>query len=310
LTRGFRTDGEIAREPLVRSLTLSLKSLALKKLPASTLQVLRDWAWTLRGQSQGPTKPIDLSLLRLLRETSLSALRDAHFLEEKLLPQLGLNDEGLAQLPEELFPFCGRGLRIWQYPNQFGPYLALLGRLGLRSYLEIGVRHGGTFVCTVEYLSRFQLLRSAVAVDLNPCASFMKYAKRNPLCRFLQTDSHAPAFREFFERGESFDLALIDGDHSEAGCWEDFTLVREKASVLAFHDIANDAVPGVGAVWRKVQQTCGDDYEFFEFTAQYPSVAARTGQRFLGIGVAVPKRLAAQAAERPEFGVWRDDAVD
>ena len=292
----------------MRSFTLGLKSLALKKLPASTLQVLREWAWWLRGQRQGPTKPIDLALLRLLRETPLTTLADAHFLEEKLLPQLGLNDEGLAQLPEELFPFCGRGLRIWQYPNQFGPYLALLGRLGLRSYLEIGVRHGGTFVCTVEYLSRFQPLRAAVAVDLGPCASFMDYARTNPACRFLQMDSHAPAFRDFLERDEPFDLALIDGDHSEAGCWEDFVLVRGRAGVIAFHDIVSDAVPGVGAVWRKVQQTCAKEYEFFEFTAQYPSVAQRTGQRFLGIGVAVPKRLAAQAASRTDFGVWRGDA--
>jgi hypothetical protein len=294
----------------VRSLTFSLKSLALKKLPASTLQTLREWAWRWQGERQGPTKRIDLKRLRLLRETPLTTLANAQFLEEKLLRRLGLNDEGLAQLPDELFPYCGRGLRIWQYPNQFGPYLALLGRLNLRSYLEIGVRHGGTFVCTVEYLSRFQLLRAAVAVDLVPCASFMDYAKTNPACRFLQTDSHAPAFREFLERGEPFDLALIDGDHSEAGCWDDFTLVREKAGVLAFHDIASDAVPGVGAVWRKVQQTCANEYEFFEFTAQYPSVAARTGQRFLGIGVAVPKRLAAQAASPPDFGIWRGDAAD
>jgi hypothetical protein len=294
----------------VRSLTLGLKTLALKTLPSSALQILREWAWSLRGQQEGPTKPIDLGLLRLLRETSLSALTDEHFLEEKLLPQLGLNDEGLAQLPDELFPFCGRGLRIWQYPSQFGPYLALLGRLALRSYLEIGVRHGGTFVCTVEYLSRFQLLRAAVAVDLGPCASFQRYAKTNPACRFLQMDSHGAAFREFLERGEPFDLVLIDGDHSEAGCWEDFALVRGKAGVIAFHDIVSDAVPGVGAVWRKVQQTCAKEYEFFEFTAQYPSVARRTSQRFLGIGVAVPKRLAAQAAARPDFGVWRGDAAN
>jgi hypothetical protein len=109
-------------------------------------------------------------------------------------------------------------------------------------------------------------------------------------------DSHAPDFREFLAHAEPFDLALIDGDHSEAGCWEDFALVRGKAGVLAFHDIVSDAVPGVGAVWRKIRTTCAAEYDFFEFTAQYPSVECRTGQRFFGIGVAVSKRVAARVA--------------
>jgi precorrin-6B methylase 2 len=54
----------------------------------------------------------------------------------------------------------------WQYPNQFSKYLAELAAHPVDRYLEIGVRHGGTFVITVEYLSRFHPVREAIAVDL------------------------------------------------------------------------------------------------------------------------------------------------
>jgi hypothetical protein len=152
-------------------------------------------------------------------------------------------------------------------------------------------------------LSRFQLLRAAVAWTLGPCASFQRIREdKSAVPLSANGQPRGRPFANSSSAASPFDLALIDGDHSEAGCWEDFPLVRGKASVLAFHDIVSDAVPGVGAVWRKVQQTCANEYDFFEFTAQYPSVARRTGQRFLGIGVAVPKRLAAQAAERLILG--------
>jgi hypothetical protein len=278
----------------MKSISLALKSLAVKTLPAPGLQLLRNLAWRLKGQRQGRTLPMELVCVQPLREATQDALRDATFIENELLPRLGLNDEGLIQIPDELHPVCGRGLRIWQYPNQFAPYLAFLAGLNLRSYLEIGVRHGGTFVCTVEYLSRFHQLTKAVAMDLGACPSLEEYARTKPECRFIQMDSHSQEFREFLGNHALFDLALIDGDHSEDGCWQDFVVVREKASVLAFHDIVSDAVPGVGAVWRKLRASSSDEYEFFEFTEQYASVHKRTGQRFLGIGVAVPRNRAAR----------------
>lgn len=276
----------------MKSVSLTLKSFAVTRLPAPAVELLRNVAWRLKGQQQGPTTRLDFSTIGALRSATDEELRDPVFLEKSLLPRLGLNDEGLVQTPDELHPVCGRGIRIWQYPSQFAPYIAFLGGLGIRSYLEIGVRHGGTFICTVEYLSRFQKLTAAVAMDLGACPSLEEYGRSNPLCRFVQVDSHSRQFLDFMGAHEKFDLALIDGDHSEEGCWQDFLNVREKASVLAFHDIVSDAVPGVPAVWKRVQASYSTEYEFFEFTAQYASVQKRTGQKFLGIGVAVPRHWA------------------
>src|SRR3954470_7475739 len=99
------------------------------------------------------TKEIDLDAAAVFAEADLEALRSPRRLEE-LLPRLGLNDDVPAWMPSELQPFLGKGLRVWQYPNQFGPYLASLAGLHIRSYLEIGVQHGGSFAATLTFLHR------------------------------------------------------------------------------------------------------------------------------------------------------------
>ena len=271
------------------SLPVRCKAFAVKVLPPAWRHALRSFLWSALKVRVGPSKAIDLSRTEQIRTAEFASLSSAEYLEKELLPALGLNDEGFEQIPAELYPFCGRGLRCWQYPCQFSHYLVLLSRLGIRSYLEIGVRHGGTFVTTVEYLSRFTPIERAVAVDLEDCPALLRYAGTQPGVRFLQMDSRSPEFASFVQREGNFDAVLIDGDHTEEGCWQDFELLRDRAAVLAFHDIVSDVVPGVGAVWNRVRREAADVYEFFEFTAQYASLEARTGKQFLGIGVAIRK---------------------
>ena len=114
-------------------------------------------------------EPINLSRVALIRERTLAELASPARVEALLL-ELGLNGEGLSELPPELHAHCG-GLRIWQYPTQFGRYLVQLSRLGVRSYLEIGIRHGGSFVATAEYLERFR-------PSISPSASTSSIARR------------------------------------------------------------------------------------------------------------------------------------
>ncbi len=266
-----------------------LKSAAIRFLPPGFRRWVRGLMWSHFHMRQGSTRPLDLSRLEQIRAASQADLGDAAFLERTLIPGVGLNDEGFEQIPSELHRYCGQGLRCWQYPSQLAGYLALLARLRVRSYLEIGVRHGGTFVLTVEYLRRFQPVDRAVAVDLGNSASLGEYAAANDGVQFLQADSHSEEFRAFIGAQPAFDLALIDGDHTAEGCWQDFELIRDKIAIVAFHDIVSDVVPGVGEVWQRVRAECADRYDFHEFTAQYESLHRRTGKRFLGLGVAVPK---------------------
>ena len=111
-------------------------------------------------------EPIDTSRVELLDQVSEEDLRDAGRLEREVLPRLGLNADLTELLPPALQPYLDQGLRYSQYPNQFGPYLACLARYPVRSYMEVGVQHGGTFLITTAYLSRLHALDRAVAVDM------------------------------------------------------------------------------------------------------------------------------------------------
>src|SRR5262245_61592944 len=104
---------------------------------------------TLRGLRPAA---IDLECLSLIRQKPPEYFTRADNLEALLL-ELGLNDEGMDEFPPALHPYCGRGLRIWQYPSQFSKYLAHLCGLQIRSYVELGIRHGGSFATTVEVLN-------------------------------------------------------------------------------------------------------------------------------------------------------------
>jgi hypothetical protein len=259
----------------------------ITRLPEGLRRAVRrripGWAWYRwqRATSYLQAPPDPAPLARIASEPA-ERLRDADFLTAELLPGLGLTSHGAPTLfPAHLQPYVGTGVQSIQYPNQFGPYLAALCRARVESYLEVGVEHGGTFAITVEVLRRFGL-RRAVAVDLGPTPLLMGRWSR-PEAEFVAVDSHSGAFRRLLAARGPFDLALIDGDHSEAGVRRDFEAVRGHARILAFHDIVQDGFPGVGTVWREVRRDHADEYRFEEFTAQYPELP---GTR-LGIGLAV-----------------------
>lgn len=234
-------------------------------------------------------KTVDLGQLENIRQKNTDYLAQATLLENDLLPQLGLNNELLYQMPEELYPFTGKGLLYWQYPNQFSQYLVLLSGLKISSYLEIGVRHGGTFLITVEYLQKFYPLQKAVGVDVGYAPSVVIYAKQNPACQFFQADTQTERFTDRLKKEGNFDLVLIDGNHEERECRNDFLAVKERAGIIVLHDIVSVICPGVQKLWQQIKAQ-PEEFSFFEFTQQYDSVLKRTGENFFGIGVAIKKQ--------------------
>ena len=188
-----------------------------------------------------------------------------------------------------LHSYCGKGLLSWQYPIQFGKYLIQLSKFKINSYLEIGTRYGGTFVITVEYLNKFHPLKEAIGVDINYYPSLILYKKRNPRIKFIKMDSQSTHFKQFIETHEQFDLVLIDGSHEESACRNDYESVKEKAKIIVFHDIIDNGLFGVSKVWNEIKRTQADIYTFYEFIDQYESIVEKTGQEYLGIGMAVKK---------------------
>ena len=225
--------------------------------------------------------PIDLSRVALLRDATLDQLANPAELE-RLLPEIGLNDEAIAEFPAELRARCGHGLRIWQYPAQFSKYLVQLSRLQVRSYLEIGIRHGGSFVATAEYLERFHPLEFAIGVDIIPCPSMATYQVQNPKADFWCINARAPEFVARLDRIGPIDLVFIDSHHEEEQCRAEIEMLAGRARMLAFHDIVNVGCPGIGRVWDDLKRS--PSYTTFEYADQYGDLGP-----FMGIGLAVKK---------------------
>lgn len=229
--------------------------------------------------------PIELERIALIREAPIDALSHPAVLEALLL-ELGLNDEALSEFPSELHPRCGQGLRVWQYPAQFSKYLVQLSQLNVRSYLEIGIRHGGSFVATAEYLERFHPLEVAVGVDVIPCPSMETYRALNAKATFWCINTKAPGFAERLDELGPIDLVFIDSHHEEDQCRAELGVLAERANMFAFHDIANVGCPGVARVWQEVKRS--SSYTCFEYVDQYGDLGP-----FMGIGLAVKQeRLA------------------
>jgi Methyltransferase domain len=122
----------------------------------------------------------------------------------------------------------------------------------VRSYLEIGLRHGQTFAFVGEHLAAGS---SLVGVDL-PGASLWGVpeaaivdakARLNAVKRELRGrghkakiilgDSTARPIIDKVARLGPYDLVFIDGDHTLAGVRADWLNYGPMARIVAFHDI-------------------------------------------------------------------------
>ena len=200
---------------------------------------------------------------------------------EKLLADFGFNDENAEELPALMLNRPGLGLRIWQYPCQFAPYMAWLASKAsmVRSYLEIGARHGGTFLVQAETLRRVNpgFVR-AVAVDL---------IDQPPLLtefEYRQEDTRLDSFKAWVG-DQFFDVVFVDGDHSYEGVKDDAKATVGRCNIQVFHDISSDSCPQVRQYWVEHQKKYAKTHDFLEFVEQYESVNGS----FLGVGVAVRK---------------------
>ncbi|WP_160008385.1 hypothetical protein [Rhizobium sp. 18055] len=223
------------------------------------------------------------STIEAIQNLEYSKCFDRDYLEHTLIPALGLNNEYLSQQPKELGPYYGTGLHLWQYPSQLADYLVWLSLngKGVKRYMEIGCRWGGTFIVVSEWLKKIGAeLELSIAVDPVDATPFIKeyIAISSTPVVYLNDYSTSKSVIEY-QRMAKPDMVFIDGDHSMPGVMFDHGLVRRSANIIVHHDIASFACPPTVAFWNYAREA-EENFECFEFVSQYESVAGN----FLGIG--------------------------
>jgi len=224
------------------------------------------------------------STIEKIRVLPISKCYDTQYIEQHLIPDLGLNDEYLEQQPAEFAEFFGKGLHLWQYPSQLARYLVWLSHNAkqVRNYTEIGCRWGGTFILVNEWLKKIGApIEFSLAIDpIEPTPFVKKYIEISSTpVHYIQNLSNSQDVIDYLSVLKP-EMVFIDGDHSLQGVMYDHLLVRNSANILVHHDVASQACPGTTLFWSYAKQA-ESDFNSWEFTQQYDSVAGN----FLGIGV-------------------------
>jgi len=160
--------------------------------------------------------------------------------------------------------------------------LAILGLLDIikpDSVLEIGHFHGG---CT-RWLAQKAKIVYSVDIDAHVIQNCEQWSNVTP----LHMRSSA-AFEMFGKENRRFDLAIIDGDHSEDGAREDLRASLPLCDFIIMHDTSN---PQCRAGY--VQALAGTTY--YHVLDLVEGVAQEDGL-WGGIGIAVPSLNASDAA--------------
>jgi hypothetical protein len=203
-------------------------------------------------------------LIDRIRNAPRESLRDVGFVTLLIL-DLGLHDRVADVLSNDLLDFTGKGLSIWQRPNEFAEYLVWLAdRPPIHSYLEIGVHSGGTFIATVEFLRRFHPLQTAISLDPILTPPIQDYVMRTQGVLYVQGTQDFDQLHWLVNQVGRFDLVFINGDHSEHSIRADWEFALQNSRYVAIHDIASESYPDVKSLWQEIQSTHRETDEFVD----------------------------------------------
>lgn len=163
--------------------------------------------------------------------------------------------------------------KIAQYPAEAEWFEQLIRDNNVRSYLEIGGRHGGSLW---RYGGALPLGSRLVSVDmpigktlphLEQCAAALKDAGYD--VHLIIGDSRSAEIVGRVKELGPYDLLLIDGDHSFETVQKDWDHYSPMARIVALHDIAWKRPPD----WKE-----GRRIHVPEFWQQIKRVFARTDE--------------------------------
>lgn len=217
-----------------------------------------------------------INIINSIQKLDIKNMTDKEL--EVFLPTLGMNNECLNEMPSELEKYYGKGLKFWQYPNQFSKFLKYIHGKKINTYLEIGCRWGGTFVIINEFIKQTSPNLISYACDIIAPSELIKEYSSIANIHYIQGNSKD---RETLlsKLPSQVDFIFIDGDHYGDGPEIDYqTALQLNPKYIMFHDIVSSVCPDVVDIWNRIKNK---HKNYFEFTDQYDSISGS----YLGIGV-------------------------
>ena len=156
---------------------------------------------------------------------------------------------------------------VWpQYQEEIQPFIGLLKGHDVKSYLEIGCRHGDTFHAVGSALPKGSLL---VAVDLPAGARYENalrcaasdLKKQGQKVVIIIGNSHSDEIVKSVSKHAPFDAVFIDGDHSFDGVRADWRNYGPMGNLVAFHDISKTESDQGMSLFNELKQ----QYKHLEF---------------------------------------------
>ena len=155
-------------------------------------------------------------------------------------------------------------LELQQVPREYAELLMYLKNCGAKSYLNIGIGNGGSFLVESYIQSELEL---SVAVDNTSYGELSSLDRIVERINWLKDNISAEVFFHNIDSSlyfkyngdlnkDTFDVIFIDGDHSYKGVKADFeesVKILNTGGHIIFHDINSLLCEGVVKFWKEIK---------------------------------------------------------
>lgn len=186
--------------------------------------------------------------------------------------------------------FSGR--KASQNEFELKSFIQYLKDNNVRRYLEVGARHGDTFH---EVMNNLRKGSYGLAMDLpgglwgttkskEPLARAVEDLNRKGYeCQYMYANSQSSETAYIVSKMDKFDAILIDGDHTLRGVTQDWKNYKDRAPIIAFHDIV-----GTGEAEKVEGNPVEVPILWAELKTKYQTIEFIDTDSKMGIGICLP----------------------